>query len=39
VPARIARPKDKAKAEGHVLIMSRSILAPLRNRRFFSLDE
>ena len=39
VPARIARPKDKAKAEGHVLITSRSILAPLRNRRFFSLAD
>jgi len=39
VPARVARPKDKAKVEAHVLITSRSILAPLRNRRFFSLAE
>lgn len=39
VPARVARPKDKAKVEGHVLITSRSILAPLRNRCFFSLAD
>jgi transposase len=39
VPARVARPKDKAKVECHVLITSRSILAPLRNRRFFSLAD
>jgi hypothetical protein len=39
VPARIARPKDKTKVEGHVLITSPSILAPLGNRRFFSLAD
>jgi transposase len=39
VPARVRRPKDKAKAEGGVLIAQRFILASLRNRTFFSLAE
>jgi transposase len=39
VPARPRRPKDKAKVEGGVLIAQRWILACLRNRRFFSLEE
>jgi len=39
VPARVRKPKDKAKVEGGVLIASRWILAALRNRVFFSLDE
>jgi transposase len=39
VPARPRKPKDKAKVEGSVLIAQRWILACLRNRRFFSLEE
>jgi transposase len=39
VPARPRKPKDKAKVEGGVLIAQRWILASLRNRRFFSLEE
>jgi len=39
VPARPMKPKDKAKVEGAVLIAQRWILACLRNRTFFSLDE
>ena len=39
VPARVRRPKDKAKAEIGVLLVERWILAALRNRTFFSLTE
>lgn len=39
IPARVKKPKDKAKVEGAVLIASRWILAALRNRKFFSLEE
>ncbi len=39
LPARSRKPKDKAKAEGSVLIVSRWILAALRNHRFTSIDE
>jgi transposase len=39
VPARPRKPKDKAPVEGAVLIAQRWILACLRNRRFFSLEE
>jgi transposase len=39
VPARPRKPRDKAKVEGAVLLAQRWILACLRNRRFFSLDE
>jgi transposase len=39
VPARPGKPKDKAKVEGAVLIVQRWILACLRNRTFFSLEE
>lgn len=39
IPARIASPKDKAKVENSVLQVERQILAPLRNRTFFSLSE
>lgn len=39
IPARVRRPKDKAKAETGVLIVERWILAVLRNRAFFSLGE
>ena len=34
-----SKPKDKAKAEGGVLLVERWILAALRNRTFFSLQE
>ena len=39
VPARPAKPRDKAKVEAAVLVVQRWILACLRNRTFFSLDE
>ena len=39
VPARVRKPRDKAKVEGGVLIVERWILACLRNRLFFSLAE
>ena len=39
IPARVARPKDKAKVESAVLIAERWILAALRNHTFFSLVE
>jgi transposase len=39
VPARAGRPKDKAKVENAVLQAQRWILAALRNRTFFSLNE
>ena len=39
LPARPAKPRDKAKVENAVLIVSRRILAKLRNRQFFSLYE
>ena len=39
VPARVRRPRDKAAAEGAVNQVERWVLAPLRHRRFFSLDE
>lgn len=39
LPARPAHPKDKAKVEVAVQIAQRWILARLRNRTFFSLDE
>lgn len=39
VPARVRRPKDKAKAESGVQVAERWILARLRNRTFFSLAE
>ena len=39
VPARLRKPKDKAKVEGGVLVAQRWILASLRNRRFFNLEE
>jgi transposase len=39
IPARPAKPKDKAKVENAVLQVERWILAPLRNRIFFSLAE
>jgi transposase len=39
IPARIYRPKDKAKAEGGVLLAERWIIARLRNEVFTSLGE
>ena len=39
LPARARRPRDKAKAEAGVLLVERWILAALRNRTFFSLEE
>lgn len=39
IPARPAKPRDKAKVEVGVQVAQRWILARLRNRRFFSLDE
>lgn len=39
IPARPAKPKDKAKVENAVLQVERWILAPLRNRIFFSISE
>lgn len=39
IPARIRRPKDKAKVEAGVLLVERWILACLRHRQFFSLAE
>jgi transposase len=39
VPARVRKPKDKAKVEGGVLIAQRWILAALRNHKFFSIAE
>jgi len=39
LPARIKKPRDKAKVETGVQIAERQILAPLRDRRFFSISE
>jgi transposase len=39
VPARPAKPRDKAKVESGVLIAQRWILARLRNHQFFSLAD
>jgi transposase len=39
LPARVRKPRDKAKAEAGVLLVERWILAALRNRTFFSLQE
>jgi transposase len=39
IPARPAKPRDKALVENHVKIVEQRILAHLRDRRFFSLGE
>lgn len=39
LPARIRKPRDKAKVEVAVQIVCRYVLGRLRHRRFFSLDE
>jgi transposase len=39
LPTRRRRPKDKAKVENAVLVVSRWVLARLRHQRFFGLNE
>ena len=39
IPARVRRPRDKAKAEAAVLVAQRWILAVLRDRTFYSVAE
>ena len=39
IPARVRRPKDKSKVENEVGHVERSILAPLRNITFYSIQE
>ena len=39
IPARVAKPRDKAKVESAVLIAERWIIASLRNHTFFSIEE
>ena len=39
LPARVRRPRDKAKVEVAVQVVQRWVLARLRHRRFFSLAE
>lgn len=39
IPARPYKPKDKAKAESGVQIVERSVLAPVRNEVFWSLEQ
>jgi len=39
IPARVRKPKDKAKVEVGVQVVERWILARLRNRRFFGLAD
>jgi len=39
LPARVRKPRDKAKVEAGVLVVTRWILARLRKRTFFSLAE
>lgn len=38
IPARVRKPKDKAKVEKGVQDVERRLLAPLRNRTFFSIQ-
>lgn len=39
IPARVRKPRDKAKVEAGVLVVERWILAALRKRTFFSIGE
>lgn len=39
IPARVGKPKDKAKVESGVLRVEQAVLAPLRHRTFFSLAD
>lgn len=39
IPARVKKPRDKAKVENAVQQVERWVIAPLRNQRFYSLHE
>jgi transposase len=39
LPTRVRHPRDKAKVETGVQVVERWVIAPLRHRRFFSLEE
>jgi transposase len=39
IPARVRKPRDKAKVEAAVLVVQRWVLAALRHRTFYSLTE
>ena len=39
IPARVRKPRDKAKVENAVLQVEHWVLAPLRNQTFFSIQE
>lgn len=39
LPTRVRKPRDKAKVETGVQVVERWVLAPLRHRTFFSLEE
>lgn len=39
IPARSYHPKDKSNAEGDVRIIYQRVFAPLRNKKYFSIDE
>jgi transposase len=39
IPARVGKPRDKAKVEAAVLVAQRWILAVLRHRRFYHLED
>ena len=39
IPTRVRKPRDKGKVEKSVQVVERRILAPLRNRKFFSIEE
>jgi len=39
IPARVRRPRDKAKVETGVQVVEYRVMAPLRKRQFFSIDE
>jgi len=39
IPTRVASPKDKALVENQVKLIYNRVYAPLRNQRFFSLEE
>ena len=39
IPARSGKPKDKALVENHVKLTYHNVYAPLRDRRFFSIEE
>lgn len=39
IPARVRHPRDKAKVESGVQVVEYWVMAPLRKRQFFSIDE